>query len=121
VAYASEAQDAAENKAMGILAYIIFLIPLLAAPKQSRFARYHTNQGLVLFLLGLAYGLVWTVLTGILGAAVLTGGFALWSIVALVMSLLWLVYPVLAIVGIVNAAQGRMKPLPVIGGISILK
>lgn len=44
----TELQDAQENKGMAVLAYLIFLIPLLAA-KESKFARYHTNQGLVLF------------------------------------------------------------------------
>lgn len=44
-------QDVADNKVMAVLAYIgfLFLIPLLAAP-QSKFARFHTNQGLVLFI-----------------------------------------------------------------------
>ena len=47
----SAAADAEQNKVFGILAYlgILCLIPLLAA-KDSRFARYHANQGLVLFL-----------------------------------------------------------------------
>ena len=41
--------DIQNNKAMGILAYIGFLVlvPLLAAP-QSKFARYNSSQGLVL-------------------------------------------------------------------------
>ena len=57
-------QDINDNKGMSVLAYIgiLFLIPLLACPN-SRFARYHTNQGLVLFLLELAIGVV----TGIFG------------------------------------------------------
>ena len=52
-------QDINDNKGMSVLAYIgiLFLIPLLACPN-SRFARYHTNQGLVLFLLELAIGVV---------------------------------------------------------------
>ena len=44
-----DAADIEKNKLMAVLAYIIFLIPLLAA-KDSPFAKYHTNQGLVLFL-----------------------------------------------------------------------
>ena len=41
--------DVQENKVMGILAYLSFLvlIPLFAA-RESPFARFHTNQGLVL-------------------------------------------------------------------------
>ncbi|MDR1295573.1 MAG: hypothetical protein LBK59_11610 [Bifidobacteriaceae bacterium] len=124
--YASAEQDAAENKAMGVLAYIIWLIPLLAAPKQSRFARFHTNQGLVLFLLGVAYGIVSSILVGIISAAAVTSGSVITGLGALglvstILGLAWFVYPVLAIIGIINAAQGRMKPLPLIGSITILK
>ncbi|MDR1151462.1 MAG: hypothetical protein LBK72_03115, partial [Bifidobacteriaceae bacterium] len=100
--YASAEQDAAENKAMGILAYIMWLIPLLAAPKQSRFARYHTNQGLVLFLLGVAYGIVSSILVGIISAAAVTSanlvtGLGAVGIVSTIIGLVWLIYPVLAI------------------------
>jgi len=47
----ADALDIEHNKIFAVLAYIgiLFLVPLLAAP-QSRFARYHTNQGIVLFL-----------------------------------------------------------------------
>ena len=52
-----DAQDIEKNKVMALLAYIIFLIPLLAA-KDSKFARFHTNQGLVLFLGGIIASVV---------------------------------------------------------------
>ena len=43
--------DVANNKVMAILSYfwILFLIPLFAA-KESPFARFHANQGLLLFI-----------------------------------------------------------------------
>ena len=48
--------DVQENKVMGILAYLSFLvlIPLFAA-KESPFARFHTNQGLVLAIGEIGY------------------------------------------------------------------
>lgn len=107
-------QDINDNKGMSVLAYIgfLFLIPLLACPN-SRFARYHTNQGLVLFLLELALGVV----TGILGiipiAGLIIGG--LLSAVGGIFTL------VLMIMGIINAAQGQAKELPLIGKITLLK
>lgn len=63
-------QDINDNKGMSVLAYIgfLFLIPLLACPN-SKYARYHTNQGLVLFLLELAIGVV----TGIFGIIPIAG------------------------------------------------
>ena len=44
-------KDIEKNKIMAVLAYIIFLIPLLAA-KDSPFAKFHTNQGSSIFSYG---------------------------------------------------------------------
>lgn len=107
-------QDINNNKGMSVLAYIgfLFLVPLLAC-RNSKFARYHTNQGLVLFLLEFALGIV----TGILGlipiAGLIIGG--LLSAVGGIFTL------VLMIMGIINAAQGQAKELPLIGKITLLK
>ena len=107
-------QDINDNKGMSVLAYIgfLFLSPLLACPN-SKYARYHTNQGLVLFLLELAIGVV----TGIFGiipiAGLIIGG--LLSAVGGIFTL------VLMIMGIINAAQGQAKELPLIGKITLLK
>ena len=114
---------------MAILAYIIFLIPLLAAPKNSRFARYHTNQGLVLFIADVAYGIVQAILMAILRAifpwnwnyGILGGRGAIFSILSTGLSLVWIVIGILANIGVVNAVKGRAKALPIIGKIKILK
>ena len=95
--------DIEKNKAMGLLAYILFFIPLLAA-KDSPFARYHANQGLVLFICGLISSLVWII--PILG----------W-IIAPILSI---VITVLAVIGIINALNGKAKELPIIGKFKIL-
>lgn len=101
----ADPQDAEKNKVMGILAYILFLIPMLAA-KDSKFAMYHANQGLVLFLVSIVGGIV-------LGFIPILG----WII-----GMFWpLVIIVFVILGIINASKGEMKPLPVIGGWQILK
>lgn len=92
-----------------ILAYIgiLFIVPLLAA-KDSKFAMYHANQGLVLFLAELIAGFA----AAILSVALI--GF-------LLMPLVWLVSFILMIIGILNAANKQMKPLPIIGGITLIK
>jgi len=101
----SEKEDIEKNKGMAILAYIIFLIPLLAA-KDSKFAMYHANQGLVLFLLALAVNVVGGIIP-----------FIGWFIILPLGNLLVVV---LAILGIINAAKGETKPLPLIGGFKLL-
>lgn len=44
-----DAQDIETNKVIAGLAYLFFLIPLLAAPK-SKFAKFHVNQAIWIFL-----------------------------------------------------------------------
>ncbi|MDR1675349.1 MAG: hypothetical protein LBR86_02615 [Tannerella sp.] len=99
-----DAKDAADNKVFAILAYfgILFLIPLLAA-KESPFARFHANQGLILFL---AYIAAWII-------AVILGLIS--SVLGLIASLLYLGVFILFILGVLNAAKGEMKELPLIG------
>ncbi len=99
-----DAADIEKNKVMALLAYIIFLIPLLAA-KDSPFAKYHTNQGLVLFIAAIASGMI---------AIIPILGWILAPIASLVIT-------VLAVIGIINALNGKAKELPIIGKFKILK
>lgn len=110
-----DAADAESNKVFGILAYInlLFLIPLLAA-KDSAYARFHANQGMVLFLTGLALNAASTILGGVLGVMQLG-----W-VAGLVGSLVNLVMIAYMVFGIVGAAQGKAKELPLIGQIHII-
>ena len=114
---AEEAADASQNKLMGVLSYILFLIPLLAAPKESKFARYHANQGLVLFIAATGWVVVASVLDGILLAI----SWRLTLILGGIIHLTWFAFLALSVIGILNAVNGRCRPLPVIGGIQILK
>lgn len=110
-------EDIAQNKGMAILSYlsILVLIPLFAA-KDSRFARFHANQGLVL-LVGEA---VWSAVTGVLGR-ILRAISPFLGFVTAILGVVNLLFLALAIIGIVNAANGRAKELPLIGKIRFLK
>ncbi|MFD2044831.1 DUF4870 domain-containing protein [Ornithinibacillus salinisoli] len=103
-----ESEDVKNNKGLAILAYIgfLFIVPLLAA-KESKFAMYHTNQGLILFIIGVAVYIVGSIIP-VIG----------WFLILPVGSVLWLIW---AIIGIINAANGKEKPLPWIGNMSIIK
>jgi uncharacterized membrane protein len=107
-----EASDIEHNKVFAVLAYIgiLFLVPLLAAPA-SRFARYHTNQGIVLFLSCLVVSFGLGVLTVI-------------PIVNFLTIPAWYILPtaglVFMIIGIIHAASGEYKPLPWIGHFRLL-
>lgn len=99
-------EDINANKGMSILAYFIFFIPLLVeSSKNSPYAKFHVNQGLLVFL-------VW-VASWIIGIIPIIG---------------WILSPVLGIasfvfliMGVINVLNGAAKELPLIGGIQILK
>lgn len=88
---------------MAILAYIgiLILIPFLVE-KNDPFVKFHIKQGLVLFIIEV---IIWVILY--------MGFFfyMLWPLIQLIN----LCVLVLAIIGIVNAAQGKEKELPLVG------
>ena len=115
--FTADPKDAQDNKVMGILAYlgILVLVPIFAA-KESPFARFHANQGLVMLIASIAYSVVVWIVTFIL--AMISPNLA---IIGTILSLGSLAFLVLMIIGIINAAKGEMKELPVIGKYRILK
>ena len=111
------ARDAEQGKVMAVFAYvgILCLIPLLTGDyKKSPFVKYHLNQGLVLFIADIAWIFVSFILDFIFSGFF---GF-LFGLVRFVVSAGVIV---LIILGIINALNGRMKPLPLIGNITIIK
>lgn len=117
--YEYDAADINNNKVMAILAYIgiLVLVPLLAA-KESKFARFHTNQGLVLWILSLACSIVMSIVTSV---ATIIGLWPLSLVTSLVSGAVGIITLVFMILGIVNAATGKAKELPLIGSIKIIK
>jgi uncharacterized membrane protein len=110
--------DAEKNKIFGILAYlgILCLVPIFAA-KDSPFAKYHANQGLTLFLAEIVLWIGLAVINGVLYVILSPSlGF-----IHFLLSLIQLVPLVLLVMGIINASQGKCVPLPITGGIKLLK
>ena len=101
--------DVEQNKTMAIVGYILpilFFVPLLSEHK-CPFGMFHANQQLVLLLSALIVNLTGTLIP-IIG----------WFIILPFGSLAVFV---IAVLGLLGAAKGEVKPLPFIGGISILK
>lgn len=109
--------DINTNKGMAILAYFgpLVFIPMFAA-KQSRFARYHSNQGLLLLITAVA----WSIVYGIINAILIAISWRLYTVSSII-GILSIVFFVLFIIGIINASNGRAKELPIIGKFKILK
>ena len=125
-----EVEDAEKNKAMGILAYfgILVLIPIFAA-KDSKFARFHSNNGLILCIIEVCLSVLNIINGAIFPLKVETlsdyraGGrhFFLYYIFAVIYWIAMIAVAVIAIIGIIHAVKGNKKKLPVVGGIEILK
>ena len=110
-------RDIEQHKGMSILAYFgpLVLIPILAA-KDSPFARYHSNQGLLLCIACIIYGIAYSILSGV----ILAISWRLYFVVSII-GLIGFVFAVLAVIGILNAVNGRAKELPLIGKYRLLK
>lgn len=108
--------DISANKGISVLAYIgiLVLIPMLAK-KDSPFARFHSNQGLVLFILEIICGIVCAIFRGV------TSFIGIGFIGGILTTVVNLCLLALVIMGIVYVAQGKAKELPVFGKIKILK
>ena len=118
--------DIYKNNVFAVLAYLswLVLIPILCA-KDSAYAKFHANQGLVLTIASTALGVITGIIRGVLGLLVnATGsGFIAFvvGLIELVLALPSLALGILAIMGIVFAAQGKAKELPFVGKFRILK
>jgi uncharacterized membrane protein len=117
-------QDIAQNKGFAILAYFLFFVPLLMGThRTSPYVKFHTNQGLIMFILGVGWGIVYGILMAIITPSIFASP-AAWStfqVISVLIGLLWLVPLALLIIGVINAASGQFKRLPVIGQIELIK
>ena len=93
-------------KVTSILAYITWIglvIAFVAGDREG--AKFHLNQALVLLLAG--------IVAGVIGIIPVLGWIVSW-----VASLLIFIF---SIMGLVSAVQGTEKPVPLLGGIQLLK
>ena len=100
-----------DHKTLAIIGYIIpilFFIPLTTEAKNNEFAKYHANQqlNLLLFL--------------VIGHAAATA-LAFILIGLLIFPIIYIGGVIFIVMGVINAANGAMKPLPVIGKIQLIK
>lgn len=111
-------EDIEANKMMGMIAYLswLVLIPIFAA-RNSKFARYHANQGIVLAIIETGYILLSAVVNSIVYEISLKYG----TLVSTILTLCGMILVILAVIGIVNALKGKAKEIPAFGSIKILK
>ncbi len=95
------------NKGITYLSYlgILALIPFMSK-KDDEFVQFHAKQGLNLFIFEVIVNIILNVLG--LGVTFISG-------------IIYLLFSILSIIGLVNVAKGLKTPLPVIGSIQIIK
>lgn len=97
-------EEIEKGKTMAIVTYlglIGFIIALATDGKKNEFTRFHMNQSLPLIIASMVLA------------------FVIW--VPIVGQLAWLAILVFFVLGIVNAAQGQMKRLPLVGNFELIK
>lgn len=101
--------DIEDNKMWAILGYFLIfcLVPLLMK-KESPYAQYHAKQGLLLFGIYMGYSILGMLFSLVLG-----------NFFGFLLLLYWIpgsiVIFALLILGIMNAANGKTTPLPIVG------
>lgn len=114
-----EVMDIQKNKVLAACSYfgVLVLLPLFLR-RESPFARFHANQGLVLFLGEIICQAVSR------GMHMVQGwGWPFWGFGMMggALDILELVFLVFSIWGIINVCTGKYAALPIIGSIQLLK
>lgn len=116
--------DFADGKTMAILSYLsicccISIIPWFMAisKKDNDFLTFHARQGMGLFLISFAFGIVANIITMVLSAVSPT----LAMIASAVLSLPGLACLVLSLIGVLNAMKEEFKPVPLVGDMLVEK
>ena len=129
-------KEAEAGKVMAILAYIgiLALIPYFAE-KNNKFVRFHAVAGMNLLLIWIAYAIISGIVSAIVSSVAVSNcvnsyyyyggscaaGFGATGVVSLIFGIIAILIGILAILGIVNAATGKTKELPIIGKLKIIK
>jgi uncharacterized membrane protein len=103
-------EEIEDGKGMAILAWIFWIIPLLAA-RDKKFAMFHTQQALVLWITFIVVYIAFWILILIVSAISDT----LTCIISVFGIIPWLFFIVFWIMGLISAIQGKAKELPIIG------
>lgn len=105
--------SSSNEKVFNVLAYIgiLFVVGLIADGQNPK-VRFHVNQGLVLFVTEVVLGIICSII-GVIPIVGIIG-----SILSGVVGIVGLIF---MIIGIIHAANDETVPLPIIGGITILK
>ncbi len=117
-------EDINKNKVISVFSYLslLIIIPLFVAP-DSKYARFHIIQGINLLILNVIYAIISCLLNltiepnYVLGVS--TSPIPIF--IVFINFILGIFIVILSVVGVFNAATGKIKELPFIGKIKLIK
>ena len=106
----STKEEQNKERICSAIAYLgfLFFIPLLACP-DSKYAKFHANQGIILCIFN-------AILSAISGISIIINSFKI-NIIEIIVDTVILLY---SVYGVYNAVTGREKKLPLIGKFNII-
>lgn len=107
-----DTSDIEQNKTIALVCYIplLFWIPLVTGGN-SKFAKFHSNQGLILTIFSFAASVVTRLIDFVIDWIPFIGDF----VSGVISAVLGIAVVAGIFIGIVNSAQGKAKKLPFIG------
>ena len=107
----NSSQPTDNKKLWGVIGYIfpiLFFVPLIMDDlKTNAYSKFHANQQLFLLLVAIVINIIG-------GVIPIVGWF-------IILPIGWIILVILAIMGVINASKETTKPLPIIGGIHLIK
>ena len=124
-------KEVESGKVMAILSYIIALIPYFAE-KKNKFVRYHAVQGMNILIIAVGWAIVGAIINSVVQAIFCSTGYGYWysscwytfgieDVISWIISFVGLGIGILDIMGLVYAATGKAKEVPILGKIKIIK
>lgn len=113
--------DIEKNKVLCAVSYIsiLFFLPLVACP-ESRFGKFHANQALILLIASLIIGTAGGIVTQVWWVLPFIPDFIKHVTGSLLSFIFWAAPTAGMIFGIVSAAQGKARELPLIGKFNLI-
>ncbi len=114
-----------EGKSIAWLSYfgLLALIPYFAQ-KENKYTHAHAIRGLNLLIVDIAWGVLMSILQSVIRTPVTYWGYTYYTTpgwLYLISAAGYIFICVVSIIGIVNACSGKVKDLPLVGKVKIIK
>lgn len=125
-------QEINTGKGMAVVSYIIALIPFFAGDKKNKYVRFHAVQGMNILITSLIVWVISWIVTAIVSAIVIGsaislnaagtfGSLGILTVLGVIFGVISLIIGILDIIGLIYAAQGKMKEVPIFNKLKFIK